>query len=163
MPSFNQKSQDQLDTADWKLQRLFCNVILGYDCTVIEGHRSRERHAKLYKAGKSKVKWSEHNHSPSQAVDVAPYLQGRGIPWPKTPEWFKDLTKEQKAEMGSYFKDLAQFYHFAGYVEAVAYDLGYETRWGGDWDRDHDLSDQSFDDLVHFELRRRSHSSSRTA
>jgi len=23
-------------------------------------------------------------------------------------------------------------------------------RWGGDWDRDHCLSDQSFDDLVHF-------------
>lgn len=25
-------------------------------------------------------------------------------------------------------------------------------RWGGDWDRDHDVKDQTFNDLVHFEV-----------
>ena len=33
----------------------------------------------------------------------------------------------------------------------VAAAEGIKIRWGGDWDRDNDLADQSFNDLVHFE------------
>ncbi len=46
---------------------------------------------------------------------------------------------------------MGQFYHFAGYVEGTADAHRIPIRWGGDWDRDHCLSDQTFDDLVHFE------------
>ncbi len=35
---------------------------------------------------------------------------------------------------------------------AAAHDLGIELRWGGDWDRDAEFDDQTFNDLPHFEL-----------
>ena len=35
----------------------------------------------------------------------------------------------------------------------VAAGLDIEIRWGGDWDGDNEFTDQSFDDLVHFETR----------
>ena len=34
----------------------------------------------------------------------------------------------------------------------VASQMGIKIRWGGDWDRDTDLSDNRFNDLPHFEL-----------
>jgi peptidoglycan L-alanyl-D-glutamate endopeptidase CwlK len=30
--------------------------------------------------------------------------------------------------------------------------IKHRIRWGGDWDMDNDLSDNTFNDLVHFEL-----------
>ena len=68
-----------------------------------------------------------HNALPSKAVDVAPYP----IDW----------------------EDREGFILFAGYVLGVASQLGLNIRWGGDWDGDFDLSDNEFDDLVHFEMR----------
>lgn len=34
----------------------------------------------------------------------------------------------------------------------VATMMGVKIRWGGDWDLDTDLKDNTFDDLPHFEL-----------
>jgi peptidoglycan L-alanyl-D-glutamate endopeptidase CwlK len=56
------------------------------------------------------------------------------IPWPV--EW--DNTK--------------RFYYFGGYALSRAKILNIPIRWGGDWDRDHDLDDQQFFDLIHFEI-----------
>lgn len=139
MPSFSQKSMDQLTTCDYRLQRLFLDVVREFDCTVIQGHRSIQEQEHLFQTGKSKVRRGKHNESPSLAVDVAPWVAGRGIPWPhpQTP---------------TYVKDLALFYYFAGYVMSRAAEQGILIRFGGDWDRDNNLIDQTFDDLVHFEL-----------
>ena len=146
MPHFSQSSDDKLDTATYDLQRLF-NIVIGfYDCTIVQGWRSMSEQMQLYREGRSKVKSGKHNTSPSQAIDAAPYLQGRGIPWPKTPTDWSD-----KRQRDSYVKDLGQFYHFAGFVQGVAANEGISVRWGGDWDRDHEFQDQTFDDLVHFE------------
>jgi hypothetical protein len=41
---------------------------------------------------------------------------------------------------------------FAGFVIGTAALMGISIRWGGDWDRDTYTKDNSFDDLVHFEL-----------
>lgn len=140
MPTFSRQSMHQLSTCERHLQELFLEVIQTYDCTVIQGYRSPEEQIRKFNEGRSKIKHSLHNRSPAEAVDVGPYVQGRGIPWPK-------------AGSDTYIKDLAQFYHFAGYVLALAQKRGLDIRWGGDWDRDHNLADQTFDDLVHFELR----------
>jgi len=147
MPSFSATSEHQLSTCDQRLQTLFEVVVLYHDCTVIEGYRPPDKQLEDYNSGNSKVKFGKHNESPSKAADVGPYIPGRGIPWPKTPtDW------NNKGQRERYMKDLAQFYFFAGAVMAIASHLGIQVRWGGDWDRDHDLADQSFDDLVHFEL-----------
>lgn len=127
MPRFGQRSNERLNTCHPDLQRLFRAVVAVIDCSVLEGHRSLERQAELLASGKSKVRRSKHNASPSLAVDVAPYP----IDW----------------------QDTQRFVDFGRFVEAKAREMGISLRWGGDWDGDGDRSDQTFDDLVHFELR----------
>ncbi len=130
MPKFSDRSQERLNTCHPDLKLLFEKIIKKYDCSILEGHRSSTRQDELYSQGKSKAKAGEskHNSTPSLAVDVAP--------WPI--DW----------------NDKDRFYHFGGYVKGVADSLGISVRWGGDWDGDNDLKDQSFFDLPHFELKR---------
>ena len=141
MSSFSKNSAHQLSTCDSRLRRLFMEVIKIHDCTIIEGYRLPAKQLELYNAvpQRSKVKHGNHNVSPSMAVDVAPYIKGRGIPWPVPG------TKE-------YIKNWMQFAYFNGIVTAKAKELGINIRAGIDWDRDHDLSDQTFTDAVHFEI-----------
>jgi peptidoglycan L-alanyl-D-glutamate endopeptidase CwlK len=77
---------------------------------------------------------SKHNETPSRAVDIAPYP----IDW----------------------EARGRFHVLAGHMMMAFHGLQEEgeirdtldLRWGGDWDRDHVLDDQQFDDLPHFEL-----------
>jgi peptidoglycan L-alanyl-D-glutamate endopeptidase CwlK len=127
MPQFGRRSKEQLSSCHADLQKLFNEVIKHYDCTILEGHRSNEDQLKAFNAGKSKIKsGGKHNHSPSLAADVAP--------WPI--DWC----------------DKNRFYHFAGKVQGIAQMLNIKIRWGGDWDSDNDLKDQTLYDLPHFEL-----------
>ncbi|MCF6246905.1 MAG: hypothetical protein L3J69_06035 [Desulfobacula sp.] len=132
MPRYSLKSQDRLNTCHPLIQELFGEVIKEYDCAILEGHRARRRQNQLHKQGKSKVKWpdSTHNELPSMGVDAGPWFKGKGIPWDEPN----------------------QFYVFAGFVLSKAKQLKIKIRWGGDWDGDHDVNDQWFKDLGHFEL-----------
>ena len=47
---------------------------------------------------------------------------------------------------------LNSFYYFGGIVRGIALEMGIRIRWGGDWDGDHTLNDQNFNDLLHFEV-----------
>ena len=135
MPKFSKRSQDKLNTCHPDLIRIFSRVVEKYDCSIQEGHRTIDRQNELFRQKKSKVTGgnSKHNSYPSDAVDVAPY------PIPKN--WGDGD-----------FKEKAKFYHFVGYVKAAADDLRINIRCGADWDGDNDFNDQSFDDLIHFEL-----------
>ena len=128
MAKFGKISREKLDTCHLALQRLFKEVVKEYDCTVLCGFRGEVEQNEAFRSGASQRRWptGEHNKSPSMAVDVAPYP----VDW----------------------NDLKKFYHFAGYVKGVAQSLGISVRWGGDWDSDEDLKDQTFFDLPHFEL-----------
>ena len=126
MASFGARSKTKLATCDDRLIELLNEVVKDYDCTILEGHRSIERQAELYKSGRSKVKLGKHNAYPSLAVDVSPYP----IDWDN---------RERFIAFGSYLKGLAQ-------------GKGIKIRAGMDWDSDWDFKDQNFDDLVHFEL-----------
>lgn len=134
MPRFSSKSNINLKSCDVALQILFNQVVKDYDCSIIEGYRSKERQIELSKnKSKTRVKHSKHNESPSLAVDVAPY--------PLPDDWGASNSKEK-----------AKFYHFAGYVKGIAKANNIKIRWGGDWDSDNNFNDQTFDDLIHFEL-----------
>ena len=128
MPSFSQRSINNLQTCHDDLIKLFEEVIRHYDCAVICGHRSKEDQDKAYHEGKSKLRYplSKHNKMPSLAVDVVPYP----IAW----------------------DDLDRFYHFVGFVTGVAKTLGINIRSGLDWDGDLNFKDQNFLDAPHFEL-----------
>lgn len=128
MPKFGAGSLAQLNTCHPKLQELFKKVVEEYDCKILEGFRNKIDQDKAFNEGRSKLKWPQgkHNRQPSIAIDVAPWP----IQWNNTK----------------------RFYHFAGYVQGMAQSMCIEIRFGGDWDRDYDLDDQDFMDLVHFEL-----------
>ena len=131
MNTFSEKSIARLKTCEHDLQELFHHVLNIHDCTIIEGHRDEETQNEMYRTNKSQLMYpdSKHNRYPSRAVDVAPYING-GIPW----------------------DDHKQFYYFAGIVMGVANGIGLKIRWGGDWNQNHDLNDQKFFDLPHYEL-----------
>ena len=131
---FSERSQEFLNECHPDLQRLFAAVLPHYDCSILEGGRSEALQNKYFKDGLSKLEYphSKHNASPSRAVHAAPY------PYPR--------------DDGN-GKERARFYHFAGFVSAIALSLGIHIRWGGDWDGDFSFRDQNFDDLLHFELK----------
>ena len=128
MPSFGKSSQDKLATCDPRLQKVFNEVIKYFDCTVIEGHRGEEAQNKAFAEGKSKLKYPQgkHNKTPSLAADVLPYP----IDW----------------------NDTNRMRYFAGFVVGIAATMGIKIRWGGDWNQNTELKDNSFNDLPHFEL-----------
>ena len=129
MPHFGKTSKKRLSTCDDRLQEIFNEVIKHVDCSVLEGHREKDRQNKLFKEGKTKVKYPDgrHNRQPSSAVDVTPY-----------PVDWKDRERQTL---------------FAGFVIGVASQMGIKLRWGGDWDQDFQVVDNRFDDFPHFELK----------
>jgi hypothetical protein len=134
MPQFGQKSKKNLSSCHPKLKKVFNEVIKTVDCSVLEGHRSKDRQNALYKEGKTKVTYPKgrHNSFPSLAVDVAPYP----IDW----------------------GDRERFTLFAGFVIGIAKSMGIKLRWGGNWDMWEEngrweVDDNKFDDFPHFELR----------
>jgi len=143
MPKFSQQSKSNLRTCDIRLQELFCEVIKVYDCTILKGHRDKTEQNRAYYTGRSKLKWPKgrHNRLPSLAADVAPY----------PIDWGGPLLRDGGLDKKNLEARL-RFYHFAGYVQGIASSMGISLRWGGDWDGDFRFNDQTFNDLVHFEL-----------
>jgi len=129
MPKFSKRSRERLGTCHVDLDRLFSTIVRFFDCTILEGHRSEERQNEMHKTGKSKVKWPDgkHNSDPSEAVDVIAYP----VDW----------------------NDIRRNYYFAGFVVGIAKIMGISLRCGADWDMDTQIKDQTFHDLVHFELK----------
>lgn len=128
MPHFSQRSLSRLRTCDPRLQALFEDVVVWFDCSILCGHRGEEAQNAAFESGASEKRWpdGEHNSYPSKAVDAMPYP----INW----------------------SDRERMSFFAGVVVGMARARGLTLRWGGDWDQDTQLADNVFDDLVHFEL-----------
>ena len=128
MPKYSSSSIVNLMSADKRLQAVMREVIKHYDCTILQGHRGQAQQDEYYFKGLSKLRWpdSKHNIYPSLAIDVAPYP----LDW----------------------ADTEAFYYMAGVIICIASTLGITLRWGGNWDGDSDFHDQTFMDLVHFEI-----------
>lgn len=132
------------------------NRALGFgvmDMSIICTHRPEAEQTEAFFMGFSKVNWpdSKHNSDPATAFDMYPYH-------PK----FKLLTgsDEQVLHVAAVMDwdverargfILAEFHGMARLILAAAAVEGVKLRWGGDWDSDGDTTDQSFNDLGHFE------------
>ncbi len=129
MPTFSAVSRSKLYTCKSPLIAIFTRVVSSFDCTILCGNRGETEQNEAFHRGLSKLKFplSKHNTNPSSALDAAPYP----IDW----------------------NDINRFYFFGGYVRALAQDMGHPIRWGGDWDGDTQVKDQTFNDLVHYELK----------
>jgi len=124
MPRFGKRSKERLKGVDTKLVNVLNELVKIMDVTIIEGLRSEERQEKLLKEGKTKTRFSKHIEG--KAVDLAPYP----IDW----------------------EDRERFHYMGGMLRGIAHEMGVKIRWGGDWDSDGEIKDNSFDDLVHVEL-----------
>ena len=125
MPRFGKRSKQRLKGVDTKLVNVLNELVKIMDVTIIEGLRSQERQNELVAKGASKTKYSKHIQG--KAVDVAPYP----IDW----------------------EDRDRFHYMGGMVRGIGQQLGVNIRWGGDWDSDGETKDNSFDDLVHVEIK----------
>jgi peptidoglycan L-alanyl-D-glutamate endopeptidase CwlK len=133
MPKFSKKSQERLETANHLLQ-LICNLaIKETDFVVICGNRTVQEQQQLYKIGRRGIKgelpvtWidgvkkkSEHNFSPSKAVDLAPckVVNGRTI-----IDW----------------TDIRAFQDLAKIIKRIAAEKNIPIEWGGDWKKRKDM------------------------
>lgn len=132
MRKWGKRSQEVYDELDPRLQRV-CDRVLHEvaDISLIDGFRNKETQDKAFASGNSEVEWpnGKHNKWPSLAVDFQTY------PKPKRP-------KVLWASLG----------YIAGRMIQIGIEEGVALRWGGDWDRDGDVTDQSFYDLFHIEI-----------
>ena len=131
MPRFSRKSRSKLEGVAPRLVLLLEEVVKYFDITIIEGKRSQERQNQLVNEGKSKTKFGKHVQG--MAVDIAPYP----IDWDARDD----------------------FHYLGGFVLGIACKMGINVRWGGDWSssslakEQRTTKDNSFDDLVHFEIK----------
>ena len=126
MPAFGTRSKERLRGVDTRLRNVLNEVVKFYDITILEGMRTEDRQRELVAKGASKTMKSKHIEG--KAVDIAPY---------PVPDW----------------KNKDQFVYMAGRVMQEADNQKIPVRWGGNWDRDNEVvTDQKFDDLVHFEI-----------
>lgn len=134
MYKFSKRSKEALMTADDRLVRLFLEVIKVIDCTIVFGHRTEEQQEDMVRRGYSRLHFpkSKHNKYPSLAIDAVPYYANHD---PKI-DW----------------QDMEKFCYFGGIVKGIASQMGIKVRWGGDWDGDNNLRDQTWMDLPHYEL-----------
>lgn len=109
MNQFSSISRARLATCDPELQLLFNDVLEHWDCAILVGHRDKAEQDKAFHDGFSRASWptSNHNYSPSRAVDVAP--------WPI--DW----------------NDIERFKDFAALVKKRAEALKVKIVWGGDF------------------------------
>ena len=128
MYKYGTSSSTRLATCHPEIQRLFNELIKDWDISIICGHRSEADQNAAVKAGNSRTSFpnSKHNSLPSLGIDAALYP----IDW----------------------KDTGRHYMFVGMVKQKAKELGINIRCGADWDSDNQTKDQTFNDLVHFEL-----------
>ena len=127
MNKFSRTSATRLASCHPNLQKVFTAALEVCDCSILCGHRTKEEQNALPSTN-SQVRYpnSKHNSLPSKAVDATPY------PYDED--------------------DRERFSYFAGIVIGVSASMGVAIRWGGDWDKDNELKDNGFDDLMHFEL-----------
>ena len=129
---FGARSQHRLRTCHPDIRRVMQRALSWgvIDFAILDGFRDEPRQTLYFETGKSKVQWpdGQHNVFPSNAVDIAPWVDG-ALPWEDSRYW----------------------YQLAGVIQAAAKAEGVDLRWGGDWDSDGDFDDQTFDDLGHFE------------
>lgn len=156
MFKFSDKSEKIIDSCDNRIQMAIHRAMSWQimDMVAIYGHRDRGLQFDLYKKGriekngfwvvedKTKIvtnidgfnQVSYHNYDPSLAIDIAPYISGRPI-------------------FGNTEMEVKQVLCLAGIIQGAFSQLEIKYTWGGNWDNDGEpLSDQIFNDLLHFQV-----------
>lgn len=139
MTALSASSEAKLATCSSTLQTVVRTVagLWRGELVVLCGHRNEADQNQAFADGKSKKRWpdGEHNAMPSNAVDLVPAEIVAGV---RKIDW----------------NDRERMHLLAGMMIAAGAMIGTPIRFGGDWDMDTEVKDNSFDDLVHYELAR---------
>lgn len=127
--SFDPGSAHRLSQAHHLLQLLMNEAIKKTPFMILDSQRGRHAQEQAFAQGHSKVHFgnSAHNWSPSVALDVAP------LPL----DWHNARA----------FMDLG-----LGVIMPLAHALHIPIRWGADFNRDGNYTNDSFVDMPHYEL-----------
>lgn len=133
MFTWSRRSIERLETCHPLLRELMWRVIrhpeLPCDITILEGYRGKEAQDAAFASGASRNKWptSKHNHVPSLAVDMVPYVNG--------PVWDWDLINPLAPIIKECWANMEESNLTGTWI----------LSWGGDW--------RSLKDGPHWELR----------
>jgi peptidoglycan L-alanyl-D-glutamate endopeptidase CwlK len=150
LKQYNTLHPDLQTILDWGIK--YCRV----DFSLHEGHRPPEKQFEYFKRGRKKVdgQWvvenskatitnvdgfnikGKHNYSPSLAIDVTAYV-------PNKPQLAWDSI--HLTYIGASLIMISELLYEQGVIQHI-------LRWGGNWDRDGDLSDNRLYDRPHLEL-----------
>jgi peptidoglycan L-alanyl-D-glutamate endopeptidase CwlK len=140
--NFSKRSESNLKTCHKDLQKIASEAIRvsRIDFGISEGYRSVEKQQEYFNQGKSKVDGikikGKHNYNPSMAFDIYAYVGGKAV-------W----ETKHLCYLGGMIVGIAEMLLAKG-------EITHKLRWGGNWDMDGEIiSDQTFQDLPHFELR----------
>ena len=134
---FGKRSLEKLNTCNKVIKDVMNEAIktAPFDFTVLEGYRDSRRQLDLYAQGRTKpgkiVTWtkkSKHNNNPSDAIDIAPWVNG-SIPW----------------------NDINKFKQLGDHIKEIASKKGYKDiwKWGGDFKRTKDFPHHEFEMKLH--------------
>lgn len=126
---YSESSKRKLYSVHPDLRKVFEKASESWPHSIIYGARTKEEQAKLVELGFSKTMNSKHLIQPSgysHAVDAMP----------DTVDW----------------KDREKALYFAGFILGIANMMSVKVRHGGDWNKNRQVSDESFFDVAHFEL-----------
>lgn len=144
--AFSQTSSERLKTATPYLNKVFHRAIeiTPIDFGIAQGGRTIEQQREYFRDGKSKINPDNYDplvlplkakhiitpeYSKSGAVDIYAYIPHKGASW-----------------------DKAHLCVIAGVILSIDKSMENKLRWGGNWDMDGEIiSDQTFQDLPHFE------------
>lgn len=156
MPKFSETSLSKLRAADVQLQLCAQDTVEHFDISVLWTHRGQADQDDSFARGTSKVRWPHgaHNSIPSRAIDICPYHRtyGKLIGNDAQVESIMRTAGLGKSAVVAMIRE--HYCLMAGIFLAHAKKRGIAVRWGGDWNQDNDLFNNSFDDLGHFELSR---------
>lgn len=134
MPKFGTNSLNNLAGCHEDLRRIADEAIKIFDFSVVCGRRGKAEQEKAFAEGKTKLHYPQSKHNAeapalAKAFDLCPYRDGK-LQW----------------------NDREAFVFLAGVIKGIALVEGIKIRWGGDFNRDNNLHNDSFVDFPHFEL-----------
>lgn len=132
--ALDKRSRRTYDTLHPDMQRLVDEVREVFPVILVWGFRDKKTQNMLYEAGRTQVKWPDSFHNTTDH---------RGQPKSKAVDMYPAPIN---------WGDRERMTLLAGVVLGIAHCRRIHVRWGGDWDMDTEVKDNSFDDLGHYEL-----------
>ena len=154
MPYFGKKSLKNLAELHPLLQELHNFIIKRWDHTIVDGERTIKEQEQNVDRGVSKT--MDSKHLPRDLVTGE--LKKGGVSWASDSFPYpvdyeaveKGINAVKRVDPGM---QTLEAYMYIGYMHGVADAKGIQIRTGVDWNENNELSDHSFIDLGHVELK----------